>query len=126
MKRNWDTIRELLAKVEECTLPTDMVRLANFPAERHAEIAYHMALLIEAGLVNGQVVKTIGPEVKDFFAQRLTWSGHELIDSIRSDTVWNKTKKVFVEKGIDMSFDLIKSVAKEAAAALLKGALSGP
>jgi hypothetical protein len=126
MKRNWDVIRELLAKVEECTLPTDMVRLADFPEERQAEISYHMALLIEAGLVQGQVVKTIGPEVKDFFAQKLTWSGHELIDSIRSDTVWNKTKKVFVEKGVDMSIDLIKSVAKEAAAGLIKGALGGP
>lgn len=125
MKRNWDTIRELLAKVEECTLPTDMVRLVNFPPERHAEIAYHMALLIEAGLVQGQVVKTIGPEVKDFFAQKLTWSGHELIDSIRSDTVWNKTKTFFVEKGVDMSIDLIKSVAKEAAAALIKGSIGG-
>ena len=71
MKRNWETIRELLTKVEECTLPTDMVRLGNFPPERAVEISYHMALLIEAGLVNGQVSQTIGPEIKDFFAQRL-------------------------------------------------------
>ena len=38
MKRNWDTIRELLSKVEECTLPTEMVRLADFPEEKAAEI----------------------------------------------------------------------------------------
>lgn len=125
MKRNWDTIRELLIKVEECTLPTEMIRLSDFPKERAAEISYHMSLLIEAGLVNGQTVQTIGPEVKDFFAQRLTWQGHEFLDTIRSNTVWERTKKTFIEKGLEMSFDLVKTVAKEAATAIMKGALGG-
>ena len=122
MKRNWDTIRELLTKVEECTLPVEMVRLSTFASERAAEISYHMSLLIEAGLVKGQMSQTIGPEVKDFFAQRLTWDGHEFLDSIRSDTVWAKTKKVFLDKGVEMTFDLVKAIAKEAAATIIKGA----
>jgi hypothetical protein len=121
MKRDWDTIRELLNKVEECTLPTEMVRLADFDEQRAAAISYHMSLLIEAGLVKGQVVQTTGPEVKEFFAQSLTWEGHEFLDSIRNDTVWTKTKKVFTEKGIEMSFDLVKSVAQ----VLVKAALGG-
>ena len=125
MKRNWDTIRELLIKVEECTLPTEMIRLSDFPKERAAEISYRMSLLIEAGLVKGQMVETIGPEVKDFFGQRLTWQGHEFLDTIRSNTVWEKTKKTFIEKGLEMSFDLVKTVAKEAATAIMKGALGG-
>ena len=66
-------------------------------------------------------MQTIGPEVKEFFAQRLTWEGHEFLDSIRSDTVWTKTKKRFTEKGIDMSFDLVKSVAQ----VMVKAALGG-
>lgn len=123
MKRNWETIRELLTKVEECTLPTDIVRLDNFPPERAAEVSYHMALLIEANLVNGQVIQTIGPSIKDFFAHRLTWEGHEFLDAIRSDTVWQKTKKSFVDQGVPMTFDLVKAVAKEAAVSLMKVAL---
>ncbi len=125
MKRNWDTIRELLAKVEECTLPAEMVRLADFPEERAAEISYHMALLIEAGLVNGQMVNTIGPEVKDFFAHKLTWGGHEFLDSIRSDTVWQKTKKIFAEQGLSMTFDLVKEGAKQVGAAILTATIGG-
>ena len=125
MKRNWDTIRELLAKVEECTLPTDIVQLEHFSAERAAEISYHMALLIEAGLVSGQMVNTMGPEVKDFIAQQLTWNGHEFLDSIRNDTVWQKTKKMFIEQGLSMSFDLIKEGAKQAATTLLGTAVAG-
>lgn len=125
MKRNWDTIREILTKVEACTLPTEMVRLSDFPKERAAETSYHMQLLIEAGLVQGQIVGTIGPEIKDFFGQRLTWEGHEFLDAIRSDTVWQKTKKIFTEQGVAMTFELVKTVAKDAAAALMRGALGG-
>ncbi len=84
-----------------------------------------MSLLIEARLVKGQMLQTMGPEAKDFFGQRLTWEGHEFLDTVRSDTVWKKTKKVFTEQGISMTFELVKTVAKEAAAGLLKGALGG-
>jgi hypothetical protein len=124
MKRNWETIRELLLKVQECSLPTDKVRLNCFPQERAAAVSYHMALLIEAGLVNGEVNHTIGPEVKDFFVQRLTWEGHEFLDAIRSDTVWQKTKKAFSEQGVSMTFELVAHVAKEMAATLMKAAFS--
>lgn len=121
MKRNWDTIRELLIMVEACTLPVEIVRLGDFSEERAAEVSYHMTLLIDAKLVKGQMVKTIGPEVKDFIANKLTWNGHEFLDSIRSDTVWQKTKKLFVEQGVSMTFDLVKDGAKQVAAALLGG-----
>lgn len=123
MKRNWDTIRELLTRVEECTFPVEMVRLSSFPSERAAEVSYHMILLIEAGLVSGSISQEIGPGVRDFMAQRLTWEGHEFLDGIRSDTVWQKTKKTFAEQGVSMTFDLVKAVAKEAAVALMKAAI---
>ena len=123
MKRNWDTIRELLTKLEECDLPQDMLQLSSFPEDRAAEISYHLELLIEAGLVDGEMVKTLGGGPYDFFANRLTWNGHEFLDAIRSDTVWQKTKKVFVTKGVSMTFDLVKSVASEVAGGLLKSSL---
>lgn len=124
MKRNWDTIREILLKVEECTLPTENVRPNHFEKERAAEISYHVRLLIDAGLINGKMSQTIGPEVKDFFATSLTWYGHELLDSIRSNQIWEKTKSTFIEKGIEMTFDLVKSGATQIATAILKGTLN--
>jgi hypothetical protein len=123
MKRNWDTVRELLTKLEECTLPTDMLQLASFPMDRAAEISYHMELLIEAGLVDGEMAKTLGAGPYDFFAGRLTWHGHEFLDAIRNDTIWQKTKKTFASKGLSMTFDLVKSVASDIAAGLLKSSI---
>ena len=69
--------------------------------------------------------KTIGPGPHDFFANRLTWKGHEFLDTIRSDTIWQKTKKVFAKEGISMSFDLVESVASEVAASVLKSSIGG-
>ena len=59
MKRNWDVVRELLTKMEECSNPGNILSLSSFPSERSAEISYHAELLLEAGLVDGQVLKTI-------------------------------------------------------------------
>lgn len=121
MERNWDTIREILTLVEKCTLPTDEVRLSNFPSERAGEISYHMTLLIEAGLVKGCISQTVSLEPKDFIAQRLTWSGHEFFDAIKSESIWEKTKNKFFEEGISMTFDLVKSVAANLCKSILSG-----
>ena len=125
MQRNWDTIREILSRLEEVTTEQGCLQLSNFPEEKRAEISYHMELLMEAGLVSGQMSKTIDPGPYDFLAIRLTWQGHEFLDTIRSDTVWQKTKKSFLSKGISMTFDLVKSVASDVAATYLKSTLGG-
>ena len=113
-----------MIKLEEATSADDRLRLSSFPIERAQEISYHVELLIEAGLINGQMVKTLGPGPYDFFAERLTWDGHEFLDSIRSDTIWQRTKSVFISKGLSMTFDLVKSVAVDFASAFLKTTIS--
>jgi len=37
----------------------------------------------------------------------ITWKGHELLDSVRRDTVWVKIKQAAMDRGLDMTFDLI-------------------
>jgi len=125
MKRDWDTIRELLTKLEECTLPGDMLHLSNFLPERAAEVSYHMQLLFEAGLVDGQMYMEQSTRPRDFTASRLTWNGHEFLDVIRSETIWEKTKMAFLSHGLSMTLDLVKSVASNAAAAALKSVVGG-
>ncbi|MFB9887893.1 DUF2513 domain-containing protein [Balneatrix alpica] len=125
MKRNWDIVREILTKMEECSSPGDTLSLSSFDTERAAEISYHAELLLEAGLIDGQMSKTINHGPHGFFLRRLTWSGHEFLDSIRSDSIWKKTKNVFASKGIEMTVDLVKSVATELTNSALKGEIGG-
>ncbi|WP_019518458.1 DUF2513 domain-containing protein [Aggregatibacter actinomycetemcomitans] len=46
-----------------------------------------------------------------YAALSLTWQGHEFLDKIRNDSVWNKVKSTVQSKSLDLSFDVIKQVA---------------
>ena len=122
VKRDWDIIREILTRLEDFSDTDGTLSLSDFPENRASEYSYHVELLIEAGLIEGQMARTLSRGPIQFIARRLTWSGHEFLDSIRSDTVWNKTKKTFAEKGIDMTFELVRSVASDISVALIRGA----
>jgi len=117
MERNWDTIREILIKAEELKPNTDLT-LDDFESSREDEIIYHVRLLDEAGLVTVEITDMLSSG-QFIDVNRLTWSGHEFLDSIRNETVWSNTKKTFTEKGGVMSFDLIKSVAIKLTASLM-------
>ena len=117
MKRDWDLIREILTKVEDIDSNTVDVKLSDFPDDKHLAVSYHVKLLIDTGIIKGQMSPVM--QSKDFFVHSLTWEGHEFLDSIRNDTVWEKTKAIFADKGISMSIDLVKGVATKAALSIL-------
>jgi hypothetical protein len=123
MKRNWDTIRGILIRLEALDPETGALQLGDFPTDKAYEYSYHVELLIEARLIYGHMSKTIGRHAQNFLAQRLTWQGHEFLDAIRSDTVWNKTKTTFFKDGLSMTFDLVMEVAKDVAVSVLKSAV---
>ncbi|QJT21843.1 DUF2513 domain-containing protein [Aeromonas media] len=124
MKRDWEIIRAILTKIEDdVSFQKKFLDLSDFNKntldERYA-IAEHMRLLIDAQLVRGEMSQRLGVNVvSGFTAKGLTFSGHEFLDVIRNDTVWNKTKETFKTKGLDMTFDLIKTVAGGVATSLL-------
>jgi hypothetical protein len=120
MERDWDKIREILIKLEEMPAEKGNLRLSDFPSDKAFEYSYNTELLMEAGLINGDMSKTLGRQATDFLANRLTWEGHEFLDAIRSDNVWEKTKTSFIKGGLSMTFDLVKTVATDIAAAYLK------
>jgi hypothetical protein len=127
MKRNWDTIREILLKLEELnpeTSETGAITLRDFPPDKASEYSYHIQLLVEADIIHGHISETVGVRIKDVIAYRLTWKGQELLDAIHSDNIWNKTKKSFVKGGLSMTYELVKGVATDIAASLLKSTIS--
>lgn len=61
-----------------------------------------------------KAVAISGASDEDYAALTLTWQGYEFLDKIRNDGVWNKVKSTIKAKGIDLSFDLIKTVSTTA------------
>lgn len=110
MKRNWDAIRKIMIKLEEIPSECGQLGSDSIPGVDNEAAFYHMRLMIEAGLAVGGCPEVVGDCYG--YLDRLTWEGHELLDRIRRDTVWNKIKETARTKGVDLSFDVVKSIAK--------------
>ena len=110
MQRNWDIIRKILLKVEQ--LPTEDSTFASNELEGvdGEAVAYHMRLLLEAHLMVGGCRDALGPPF--CHASRLTWAGHEFLDKIKNESLWQQIKAQSRTKGVDLSFTVITELAK--------------
>ena len=55
----------------------------------------------------------------------MTWEGHDFLDKIRENTIWNKTKGLIKDKALPMTLDVIKEIATAVISETLKGAMIG-
>ena len=46
-------------------------------------------------------------------AGNLTWQGHEFLDTITNQTVWNRVMSKLQDKGGSASFEVVKALAIE-------------
>ena len=66
MKRNWDMMREILTGLEDLPDTNATPRLSHFQSDRASECLYHMELLLEAGLADWRMDRTIANRPADF------------------------------------------------------------
>lgn len=106
MKRDMDLVRKILLKVEMNQSANDIVEV-HIDGYSEDQIAYHIAILTEAGLLenihNGRIVPVN-------ITSRLTWAGHDFLDACRDEGRWQEAKKIIEEKVRGASFDIIKLV----------------
>ena len=114
MKRDWTIIRAILLELEEAATPNTVVNANNLAPFDEQEVAYNMRLLSEAGFISANILESKAGDGRIIaaLARRLTNSGHELLDTIRSDTVWGKIHDKFKSSGVDMTFDLVIMAGK--------------
>lgn len=118
MQRNWDCVRAILLGVEALGDTQSHLEPSSIDGYDQETVSHHIRLLIEAGLVVGNCAQGLQGPLR-CYASRLTWDGHEFLDKIRSATVWNKVKSIAREKGLSLSFDVIKLAATHAINSLL-------
>ena len=113
MKRDWELIRLILLEIEK--LPANGYlfpqHIKGFPVE---VVSYHFKILKEAGLIEAECNPLC-------IAKSLTWEGHEFLDRIRQNTVWNKIGEMAVNSGISLSFEAIKELSKIALKQIIGG-----
>ena len=117
MKRDWDLVRKTLLAVEALGDARGVVE--SIDGVDSENLSHHLRLLIEAGLMHGDCSQGLDGPLR-CYATSLTWDGHEFLDKIRADTMWNKVKTIGREKGLTLSFDVIKAAATYAITEALK------
>lgn len=121
MKRDTDLIREILLAVE--ALPLRGLSTPGLAVEGYDEatIAYHLVLLEEAGLIQAAVADAGDMAYPEVFVNRLTWAGHEFVDTARNQTVWARTKATVAAKGGDIPFSVLRELLVSTARQLFLG-----
>jgi hypothetical protein len=124
MKRDMEVIRDILFSIEE---QYEDVALYNLEVKDYSfkKIAYHCNLLYEAGFISNYDDAYGDGEICSFGVGSITWEGHDYLDKIRSDKVWNKTKKTITDKGLPMIVDVVKDIATEIIKSMVQGAIQG-
>ncbi|AZI35289.1 hypothetical protein NT2_17_00110 [Caenibius tardaugens NBRC 16725] len=117
LKRDMDFIRSLLLDIERGhrafnTLGDDVADTLGIdpaetiPAEEAERLAYHLGLLEDAGFV--EFYKNMGGI---WSAKRITWNGHEFLDTVRDTEVWERAK-AGAEKAGNASVSFLWELAK--------------
>lgn len=103
MKRDMDLVRKILMALEDN--PTgyfkDEMTIDGYTEE---DVGYHCYLLLQAGLVGGYDINTLGCSSPSAVASHLTWMGHEFLDASRESSRWEKAKGIAGKVG-GVSFD---------------------
>ena len=114
MQRNLDLVRDILAEIAEHP-SADAPRQIKIEGHSDEQIAYHCALMIDAGLLEGAIVTDRGVPTEASIS-RLTWIGHEFLDAAREPSRWQEAKTSIAKIGgasFSVLFDVLKELAKK-------------
>ena len=122
MKRDMELARAILFALEEIgehdPIPNPFIIEGYDPKT----VGHHVHLLAEAGLITAISTKLLSDLTSQAMPRELTWLGHDFIDTMRSQEVWEKTKTAMKEVG-GGSFGLMLEFGKKAAEGYLKAKL---
>src|SRR6185369_52370 len=119
MKLDQDLVRQILLGIEASDESPQHWVSFDLPGTPRETVSYHIQLLHEAGLIVGQDTSSLSDYRWE--AKRLTYSGHEFLDTIRDSGVWRATKSAAAKAG-GASISFLWEIAK----AELRGRLGLP
>lgn len=115
LKRNLDLIRDIMLYLEENIDPNKPL----FPVSKLEDLESDSGILNEhiKQLVENGFIETTKPIYMQGFTifmdiQRITSNGHDFLDALRDDSVWNKTKEA-VQKAGGFTLNMLVELGKE-------------
>jgi hypothetical protein len=112
MVRDFDLIRSILLQAEQAPSGQPLMQIQVDDAFGEEAIAEHLELMIEEGLIDGEVLS--GAPLA-FGIHRLTWKGHDFLENARNHTVWNRVTGEIKSRGLSMTIAVIQGLLAKAA-----------
>lgn len=116
MKLDKDLVREILLAVEASAHSPEESVTISLGNRTPQEVSYHVMLLNEAGFLIGKDASFMEDVFPVWQVKRLTYRGHEFLDTVRDGEVWRRTK-AGAEKagvaGLGVLLELGKAYGKE-------------
>ena len=126
MKLNITCVRDILLYIEDLSFQSvatiDQLHEA-YPQYSKEDIEYNCLKLIEGGYLDGVTISMLRsclPSVK--YIVCMTFEGHQFLDTIRPEKVFEKTKNVLASVGTG-SFDVITKIGTTLLAQMASSAL---
>lgn len=122
MKLDKDLVREILLAIESSNHSPDEPMGLTDERWTAQEISYHVMLLHEAGLVIAEDLSFLAETFPIWQIKRLTYKGHEFLDTVRDGEVWRLTK-AGAEKAGGTSLAMMLEIGKAFGKQVLKDRL---
>lgn len=118
MQRDWDLVRKALLELEQAG--EEPLRVED------RQMMYTYQILEDGGFVVLKPGPVLGNGRMMFvLAMRLTYDGHDFLNTIREEDSWEKVKNSFSGKMITFSGELLKEAVKVATEIGLKSLMGG-
>lgn len=84
--------------------------IEKFDGYSDSKVKYHAQLLIDKKLILGDIKSDLLGR-GTCFCNGLSWEGQDYLANIKNEIVWNKVKKTAMEKGVDLTIEIITTLA---------------
>ena len=119
MKRDMNTIRDILLKIEET--PRERLDYLEPPTGcSYTKMTEHLIMLDDAGFIEGELIATF--QERRYLVHNITWDGHDYLETIRNPEVWKKVQEKLKPVGGDFAVEVVKELAITVGKSLILGA----
>ena len=117
MKRDMETVRQLLLEIEELESASNHGVLVVEGLEQ-PNVDYHLMLLNDHGLITWANFLQDPDCGGTFFDLRMTWAGHEFLDDARNEGAWQQVRELIRDKDVkNVSFSILSQLLSRQVAA---------
>lgn len=111
-----ELIRLLLLDQESGETPKELADYSE------TDVIYNYQLMHDAGLIEADFTKDSSGIAVLVSVYRLTWAGHDFLDSTRDSKLWKEAKDRFIKPGVSWTFSILFEWLKQEAHRKLFGA----